>query len=286
MAKLSVLTLTRNRTSYLKNLLEGLARSRRQPDECIIVHMNEPANPTTDLSVSSLPFSCQHFTYTDPEVLLPLPQARNLAAAKSSGDILLFLDVDCIPSQEMLSAYEQACLAVPDAILMGQVQYLPENANIDWRNNSTEIQLSKLSKPHPKRDASGYPPLTVEQNYGLFWSLSFALQRSLFHKLGEFSRCYPSYGAEDTDFAWKARAQGVSLRWVPSAIAYHQFHTSSVPPWHNFDSIVYNAQIFYQRWGEWPMESWLTVFQETGHIEWDIAGDSLTVLKTPAHVPS
>ena len=277
MSKISVLTLTRNRTDHLRNLLKGLAQSSRLPDECVVIYMNEPAKP-----VMETPFECRHYTYTDPNEKLPLPMARNTSAQKATGDILLFLDVDCIPAKEMVGAYEQAIAQAPDSVLMGAVDYLSEASKPLLKQGWTESLLRAHSQPHPKRDASNLPLLSIEENYGLFWSLSFCMQRDLFDQLGGFSECYPSYGAEDTDFAWKARAQNVPLRWVPDALSFHQYHPSPVPPWHNFESIVRNARIFYDRWGQWPMEGWLQVFANEGYLNWTLDGDRLEVLRTPA----
>jgi hypothetical protein len=34
-------------------------------------------------------------------------------------------------------------------------------------------------------------------------------------------------------------------------------------------SILRNARIFHQRWGTWPMEGWLSAFEELGLIKRD-----------------
>lgn len=272
MNKVSVLTLTRNRTPHLSNLLRGLTRSSYLPDECVVVHMNEPTEP-----MGKLPFPCKHYVYRNQVSTLPLAQARNFAMQNATGDVLLFLDVDCIPSQWMVEAYAEAVAQAPDAITMGSVRYLNKTLPDRW----TEPMLLSQSKPHPKRKISPVAPLIVEPDYGLFWSLSFCLRRSLFEQIGGFSECYPSYGAEDTDFAWKARSRGIPLLWVPEALSFHQYHQSKTPPWNNFHSIVYNAKVFRRRWGHWPMESWLGVFAQEGYIDWTIEGDRLEVIKTP-----
>ncbi|MGB3788469.1 MAG: galactosyltransferase-related protein [Phormidesmis sp.] len=274
--KISVLTITRDRTSHLKNLLEGLARSSRLPDNCVVVHMNEPAKPLGDW-----PFECHHCRYDGGDVVLPLAHARNFAAQNATGDLLLFLDVDCIPGAALVEEYERACVRSPAAITMGAVRYLPNKVDLDW-SDTTEAFLRSQSKPNAKRDISNLTQPSLESNYGLFWSLSFALHRSVFDRIGGFSEGYPGYGAEDTDFAWKARAQSVPLLWVPQAIAYHQYHHSTVPPWRHFHSIVHNARVFYQRWNEWPMDSWLKVFADEGYIEWSLEGDRIEVLRSPS----
>ncbi len=277
MSKISVLTLTRNRTHHLRNLLKGLARSSQVPDECIVVHMNEAAEPLSDLT-ERLPFPCYHHSYHSEVSDLPLAQARNFAAQQATGDALLFLDVDCVPCEVMVEAYDWAILEAPEAITMGSVRYLQQQLGDRW----TEPFLLSQSKPHPKRDISRVSPLIIEPDYGLFWSLSFCLRRTIFEQLGKFSECYPSYGAEDTDFAWKARSQGVPLLWVPDALSFHQYHHSETPPWNNFHSIIHNAKIFRRRWGHWPMESWLSVFAEEGYLDWTMGSDRIEIIRVPA----
>ncbi|MGC1309405.1 MAG: galactosyltransferase-related protein [Phormidesmis sp.] len=272
MNRVSVLTLTRDRTSHLYNLLRGLARASQLPDECIIVHMNEPAQP-----LGIWPFPCRQYSYQDDDTLLPLAKARNYAAQQATGDILIFLDVDCIPSRKLVAAYETACRQARHAIMMSSVQYLSKKIKADW----TESLLIAQSKPNPKRNISAVAELIIEPSYGLFWSLSFALHRALFEQLGGFSECYLGYGAEDTDFAWKAKQAGILLMWVPAAMAFHQYHPSCVPPWKNFESIVRNARIFHERWGQWPMAGWLEIFAEQGYINWTDQGNKLEIVQLP-----
>ena len=272
MSKISVLTLTRNRTQHLENLLKGLSLASRLPNECIVIHMNEPTQP-----VGRWPFVCEHYSYKNTAVELPLAAARNTAARLATGDILLFLDVDCIPASEMVAEYEKACSQFPQAIAMGNVHYLPKKIAADWTENSLLAQ----GAPNLKRNITNTTPLAKESNYGLFWSLSFSLHRTVFDQLGGFSECYSGYGAEDTDFAWKARVQGITLRWVPQAIAFHQFHTGTVPPWQHFRSIVHNANVFYEHWGEWPMSGWLSIFAEKGYLDWEKDGQHIKILRLP-----
>lgn len=281
MNTISVLTLTRDRTPHLRNLLEGLARASRLPDECVVIHMNEPAAPL-ERSGGDWPFDCRHDTYQHPEIALPLAQARNRAAANAKGDVLLFLDVDCIPAKSLIAEYERACQQMQGAIAMANVRYLQAPLERDW----TELALMSQSKPHPKRKVSPITPLVQEPDYGLFWSLSFALHRSVFERVDGFSDCYQGYGAEDTDFAWKAKVRRIPLYWVPNAVAFHQYHASTVPPWQHFDSIISNARIFHRRWGEWPMKSWLAAFAQLGYIDWTASGSRIDIIRSPEQAVS
>lgn len=271
MSKISVLTITRDRTAHLTNLLKGLAQSSLWPDECIVIHMNEPAQP-----IGKWPFPCYHHAYQS-SASLPLAQARNFATKQATGEILIFLDVDCIPDQGAITAYQQGCNQAPTSIIMGAVRYLQASLSENW----TTPSLVQQSQPNANRDISNLSALALEPNYGLFWSLSFALRRPVFTRLGGFSECYAGYGAEDTDFAWKARKQNIPLRWMPEAVAFHQYHSSSVPPWQHFEDIVANARTFYEYWGEWPMAGWLSTFTQTGYLKWTIEGDSIEIIRWP-----
>ena len=60
---------------------------------------------------------------------LPLAAARNAgaeAALEAGAELLVFLDVDCLPGDRLLPRYAQA--ARDDALLCGPVTYLPQGA--------------------------------------------------------------------------------------------------------------------------------------------------------------
>jgi len=56
-------------------------------------------------------------------------------------------------------------------------------------------------------------------DHHLFWSLSFAVHRSLWRDLGGFCEDYERYGCEDTDFGQIAARHEVPLTWLGGAWA-------------------------------------------------------------------
>ena len=46
----------------------------------------------------------------------------------------------------------------------------------------------------------------------------------------------------------------------------HQYHPSPSPPVQHVADIVANANVFADKWGWWPMESWLEQFRELGLV--------------------
>ena len=118
-------------------------------------------------------------------------------------------------------------------------------------------------------------------DHTLFWTLSFAVRRDTWHRVGAFCEDYVGYGGEDTDYGQSARRAGVGLTWVGGAWAYHQHHPTGSPPVQHLDDILRNGSIFHRRWGWWPMEGWLAAFAERGLVgfeggRWQRAADAPT----------
>jgi GT2 family glycosyltransferase len=200
---------------------------------------------------------------------LPISEARNMgaAAALDSGtDLLIFLDVDCIPAEAMIEGYVRAAgeAAHRDALLCGPVTYLPPPPISGYDLS----ELPAMVDPHSARPRPEGEQVLASTDYNLFWSLSFALTPETWNRIGGFCISYRGYGGEDTDFAQLAAAAGVTLRWVGGAHAFHQFHPVSDPPVEHLSEIVANARIFRKRWGWWPMQGWLHAFAERNMVRW------------------
>lgn len=213
---------------------------------------------------------------------LRLAAGRNRGAAEAlarGADLLVFLDVDCLPHPELLARYERAAAdVIGPAVLCGPVTYLPEGTLPD-----DPADADTHVAPHPARPAPA-PDSTQsarDDEWDLFWSLSFACTPATWAAIGGFDEAYEGYGGEDTDFAQRAARAGVALVWVGGAHALHQFHPTSTPPWQHLDDILRNGRIFARRWGRWPMAGWIAAFAEAGAIEL-VDGDWVRTDRSPA----
>ena len=196
---------------------------------------------------------------------LPLAAARNAgaeAALEAGAELLVFLDVDCLPGDRLLARYLQA--ARDDALLCGPVTYLPQGAVLG--DCPSGAILDALRAPHAARPDPIPGDVVAGDDVDLFWSLSFAVTSATWRTVGGFHTGYAGYGGEDTDFAWQARQAGCDLLWVGGADAYHQYHPVSRPPVEHLDAILENAAVFHRRWGVWPMRGWLDAFADLGLV--------------------
>jgi hypothetical protein len=145
---------------------------------------------------------------------LPLARARNLGAQQAmnaGADLLIYLDVDCVPSPMLVSRYAQhAAQEMRPSLLCGPVSYLPPPPHSGYRLSS----LPGLGRPHPARPVPPETGALAGGDHALFWSLSFAVRAALWRELGGFCEQYIGYGAEDTDFGQVAAGRAIALTWV------------------------------------------------------------------------
>jgi GT2 family glycosyltransferase len=270
----SVLVITGGRDEHLARVLAGLERADPRPDEVVVVFMNQPDGrvPATGLRVVA--------SHVDAPGRLPLAAARNRAADLARGEVLVFLDVDCIPSTAAVGTLAAAVRAHPGTLVMGSPRYLLPGWVPDARVTTgvpDDDRLRELSVPHPARAHLGEGP---SQDWHLVWTLVLAMGSADFDRLGGFDEGFSGYGAEDTDFAFRARQAGLALRSCPATV-FHQHHGVHRPPLHHFIDILVNARRFRHVHGTWPMEGWLGQFRDLGLVDWDPEGDRLAVLRTP-----
>lgn len=265
MGDLAVITTVSGRHDHLVNQRRGLRQGLRPPDRHIVVSMGDPA-------VRPLVAGESECTVLDLDVAPPWPLAhcRNIGAdyaLQQGADLLVFLDVDCVPSRTLVQRYEAvAAKGSPAlALLCGQVSYLPPQVP----GTLDPARLAAEGEPHPDRPLVPAGAITRGGDHRLFWSLSFAVSAATWSRIGGFCESYLGYGAEDTDFGQCARQAGVDLVWVGGADAYHQHHPVSDPPTEHLDEILSNARTFRRRWGWWPMEGWLRAFEQSGLVRFD-----------------
>lgn len=268
-ATVSVLTLARGRAAHLANLVRGLARQDEPPAELVIAAMQEA--PYDDLPEA--PFPIRQIRVPGDE--LPLSRARNAAAAAATGEVLAFVDVDCIPAPGLVADY--AANARPGAgLFMGEVLYLPAGAaDPGWSFDALEAVAVRHS------DRQGPPPDKPRpcNDYRCFWSLNFAMHREDWDAAGGFDERYAGYGGEDTDFGRTLDEAGTDIWWIRGARVYHQHHPHCMPPIHAVASILRNTEVFASKWGHRTMGHWIHAFRMMGLVEVDETG--LRILRDP-----
>ena len=259
----SVLTLARGRAAHLANVVRGLIRQDRMPDELVVAVMQEDLYE--DLPHAPFPIRQIRVPYTD---ALPLSEARNTVARAALGDALIFLDVDCIPAPSLVADYLHH-LSEAEGLFMGEVLYLPAGrADRGW----DYPDFDAVAVRHSDRQGPPQGPRRRCEDYRCFWSLNFALSRATWEASGGFDEAYRGYGGEDTDFGRTLDDRGIAIWWIRGGRVYHQHHPHCMPPIHHIPAILHNTEVFARKWGHRTMEHWLHAFRLMGLVRATASG--------------
>jgi predicted nucleotidyltransferase len=114
---ISVVIVTRNRAAMLRRALESLVAQRRPPDQVVVVD-----NASTDGTLSvALSFADTCNLELVREETVGISYARNTGVARSTGDVVAFLDDDCEAAPGWLAALEVPFLKDPNVGAVGGV---------------------------------------------------------------------------------------------------------------------------------------------------------------------
>lgn len=154
--------------------------------------------------------------------------ARNLGAASTDAELLVFFDSDTLPEPQTIGLLASWPEAMPDALVVGRRGHADLAG---WSPAETEAWLSGFAAPPARGDdptwlEEGYRSsrnlLDVDdRSYRYVISAVMACHRSLYDDVGGFDPARDEYGSEDWEFASRAFNNGAVLIHEPDAIAWH-----------------------------------------------------------------
>ena len=264
--------MVRGRARHLERQVEAVARMAPAPAAYVVVSLDAVAPVVPGATVVHRPVA--------DGAPVPLAAARNAmiaTAAAAGADLVVCLDADCLPAPDLLPPLVAAAGHAPAALLAGPVGRLGPLEDSCDAPGEGELAVARAVTRAGPRPVPAPGAVVPEPRVEFFWSLAFAVAPDVHARIGGFDEGYVGYGAEDTDYAFAARAAGVGLSWVGGAWSYHQHHAVSDPPREHVADIVVNASRFRARWGRWPMEGWLAAFAREGLVEWEPGGTHLAL---------
>ncbi len=205
---LSIITLTKNRAVFLKKNLASLVGQTNPGDEIILI--DNASTDETGLVIASF------------ESLLPIrsyrttvagyPRLYNLAVRKARGQIIVFLDDDCIANPAFMAAIRRAHQKHPNALIQGITHSIPhDNLYVDIMGDHYKNWLEAM-KIGPSKLKT-------------FDNKNASLPRKLFHKYHGFNPVM-TRGSEDIELGLRLKRQGVPIYFDSSIIAFHHERTT------------------------------------------------------------
>ena len=161
----SVVTVVSGRHDHLRTQLRRLRGSTVAAHDHVVVAMGDRA--VTDIVAEHSDATRSVWIPASTDVL-PLARARNLgaeAAIDRGADLLVFLDVDCVPHPRMLGRYERGAATAQhrDTVLCGPVTYLDAEASTRIREYPG-AGVPPVA-PHPARPAPPDGTVLVDDRY-------------------------------------------------------------------------------------------------------------------------
>jgi len=195
--------------------------------EIIVVGQNQNGYVNNDQRISFI---------ETPDPVIP-STARNIGARVARGDILAFIDADCIASPIWLSKLVSEFNCPDIDVVAGGVQFDPKNYWTTSDNISMFHDYLATHKPGLRK---------------LLPSINLAIRRDLFIRVGGFDETRPM--SEDSVLSIRLRRLGHQLYFQPEAFVVH------TPPRYNFWDMV--AHHF--RHGQWSIKVDPLYYDEPG----------------------
>ena len=181
-----------NQPQMLARCLKSLADNTRQPNEIIVV----------DNGSATLPDVPAHVTLLQEKTPGPGP-ARNLGVAHATGNVLAFIDADCLARFDWL---EEAEKAIENAEILGG------DVRIAYANPR------KLTVLEAYESIYAYQMRRYIAEEGFTGTGNLVVRRDVLDKVGPFAGLSV---AEDKDWGQRATRMGHSITYVPQMRIYH-----------------------------------------------------------------
>lgn len=258
---LSVVVATYNRADYLRINLACLSAQDYEGDWQIIV-ADDGSTDHTPRVISEARLAgegpeiqhCwhEHQNYRRAFIL-------NQGSRLAGGDVLIFLDSDCIPAPDLLSTY--AVHFAPGAFYLGGVYYLKQQLSDTVLQNHQSFsrqefwaraaQSQNLKIGSARRNFKRYwkSKLYIALNFRKpkIWGGNCAVNHDVFEKINGYDENYAGYNKSDSDL--RNRLVKGSYRAVPlqtKARAYHLYHP--VEKWRTVPQIIDQNEHPYFKW--------------------------------------
>jgi mycofactocin system glycosyltransferase len=145
------------------------------------------------------------------------PYCRNLAAGKASGDILAFVDSDCLVDPLWLKELLPSLRAASMGAVGGRVDAYFNRSGLDrYEAANSSLIMGRHSMRSQKTDTSFYVP-----------SCNLLVKRDVFRRIGGFRE--ELVVGEDVDLCWRIQDQGFHVAFQPVGRVRHKHRNRLVP---------------------------------------------------------
>lgn len=195
---ISIIIIVKNDRRIKKTLSKLVKIEKPEKTEIIVI---DASKGKLDDIKEKFPSVNWFYFYNKTNKEITIPEQRNIGINKSKGDLIIFIDADCMPTRNWLKEIIKPIREEHEYIVSGLVEQ--ENTFISkWESN-------KYERLNDKKYINDAP------------TMNFAFLKSIVNKVGLFDEKFNF--SSDTDFCWRARDLGYKIRYAQKAIIYHNY---------------------------------------------------------------
>jgi GT2 family glycosyltransferase len=234
---LSIIIPTLHRPELAAQALGSVADQLDRNDEVIIVDQDAQSTQLKELCArSSAPV--HYLSLLQPN----LPAARNHGITHSRGDIVIFIDDDCMVSKNCLAEHRAAFDSLSTIAVAGRIKQCGAS---QWAHTSTVASINpRTAETTANFDVDKSGPVSYASGGHM------AFKRTLIDTVGGFNPRYRGNALfEDVDYSLRVRASGATIHYLPHATVEHYPQTTggchrASPIRHLLDRL-HNHTLFY-----------------------------------------
>lgn len=208
----SVIIPVRNRPLEIEACLRSLGEVVYPPEKLEIIVVDDASTDHTPEMISRFPVHLIRLRENR-----QASYCRNLAARKARGDILAFIDSDCLAEplwlQELIPAFKDPSLGAVGGMVDS---YFVESSLDRYEQVKSSLIMGFRAKRSLERERFFYVP-----------SCNLLARRGFFLKLGGFKE--ELFVGEDVDFCWRLQDAGHHVEFRPAGRVYHK-HRNRLRP--------------------------------------------------------
>lgn len=210
---ISVVIISRGRVKLLEELIVSVKQAQKKaefPTEIVLVDSSQ-GNDKDPVYQMGLQYGVR-YCYAD----ITVSGKRNLGAKKALYDYILFLDSDCVATEDILNAYARTLIRHPDAAgSCGPLEFFGDSTWV-WKiieNTPYTIFFS-----------------TAKWGKTFVWAptANLLVRKDVFWEVGGFDENFSKNpGGEDVDLGLRISQAGYTMYSTPDALVYHSKKTWS-----------------------------------------------------------
>jgi mycofactocin system glycosyltransferase len=208
----SVIIPVRNREKDLAHCLRSLCNLRYPAHRLEIIVVDDASSDGTLQVVAKFPVKTLAV-----KKRRQAPGCRNLAARQAKGEILAFIDSDCVADPSWLNDLLPAFRDPAVGAVGGLVDAYFEQKGLDrYEKVKSSLQVSTWHKRSSEKERHFYVP-----------SCNLLIRRALFRELGGFRQ--DLHVGEDVDLCWRLQKLGKAVEYKPVGKVYHKHRNQLWP---------------------------------------------------------